>query len=273
MIPEKQQQLRASQASCPVNMNGGGAGKGSSPSGSRWTRTVFMVLLALAFVALATWTLVTYSLRLVALQERVTALETQCQLNEQNVQKYIDDKLDAILQEVSEFRVWVVHQASKMFLLQILQNNFTSAGHPCLGTKNVLQIHNFFPAQNARIWDKQKVCGHLLSVDLVHFVSNRNWKESLRKIRIFEFGMTTKLISWPPKLRQSDPLSSLYGVTIPPTQFLFQLEFWHSRCFPHVFGFTALKGASSCLFLGRTALTGAVPVSLLVVVVVVYDSP
>ncbi len=64
-----------------------------------------MVLLALAFVALATWTLVTYSLRLVALQERVTALETQCQLNEQTVQKYIDDKLDAILQEVSEFRV------------------------------------------------------------------------------------------------------------------------------------------------------------------------
>ena len=88
-------------------MNGSGSkgssgGRGPSRTGvlSTWTRTIFVVVLSLVLVALAAWTVVLYSIRLVALQDRVSSLETQCQLNELNIQKYIDDKLDKLLAEV-----------------------------------------------------------------------------------------------------------------------------------------------------------------------------
>ena len=89
-------------ASCPVSMNG--AGKGALPSARNsfvtWTRTILLVVLFLILVVLAAWTIVLYNIKLVALQDRVSTLEVQCQLNEQNVQKYIDDKLDELIEEV-----------------------------------------------------------------------------------------------------------------------------------------------------------------------------
>ena len=101
MIADSKQGAKAS-ASCPVNMNG--SGKSGVPDARNsfinWTRTIFVVILSLILVALAAWTVVLYSIKLVALQDRVSTLETQCQLNEQNVQKYIDDKLDKLLEEV-----------------------------------------------------------------------------------------------------------------------------------------------------------------------------
>ena len=101
MIADSKQGAKA-PASCPVNMNG--SGKSGAPDARNsfinWTRTIFVVILSLILVALAAWTVVLYSIKLVALQDRVSTLETQCQLNEQNVQKYIDDKLDKLLEEV-----------------------------------------------------------------------------------------------------------------------------------------------------------------------------
>ena len=103
MTADKNQGAKA-PASCPVQMNG--AGKGGTPSAGNsfvnWTRTILVVILSLILVALAAWTIVLYNIKLVALQDRVSTLEVQCLLNEQNVQKYIDDKLDKLLEEVRD---------------------------------------------------------------------------------------------------------------------------------------------------------------------------
>ena len=80
-------------------LNGGANSRPSRPC-MAWARTILVVLLAVVLLALAAWTIVLYSIKLVSLQDRVTKLESQCELNELHVQKYIDEKLDKLLEKV-----------------------------------------------------------------------------------------------------------------------------------------------------------------------------
>ena len=103
-VTAEKKQGAVTQVSCPVNMNGAGKVSPSAPpafiSFCNWTRTILSVVLSLVLVALVVWTVLEISNKMVALQDRVSALETQCQLNKQNIQKYIGDKLDKVLEEV-----------------------------------------------------------------------------------------------------------------------------------------------------------------------------
>ena len=67
---------------------------------SQWARTFLVASVALVLLALAAWTVVLHSVKLVTLQDRISRLESQCQLSESNIQQYIQDTVDKLVKQV-----------------------------------------------------------------------------------------------------------------------------------------------------------------------------
>ena len=59
-----------------------------------------MILFFTTLIGFSAWTVILYSYRLLRLQERVDTLEGKCQMNDLVIQKYLDDHLEQLVEQV-----------------------------------------------------------------------------------------------------------------------------------------------------------------------------
>ena len=82
----------------------------------RLIRTIVLVLLTLILLGFTVWTVLLYTNKLLGLQERVQWLEDQHDSGEANIERYIDAKIDKLLEQVSIFYFFQVNFGCCMFL-------------------------------------------------------------------------------------------------------------------------------------------------------------